>query len=93
MDTKSARVEFDFGATSDSLWGAGNKISRIGGGERMTKEELSDRLLEFAARTGKVIEATPETRMGRHITTLCSNGTENPVKDLDFQIIRSAQWS
>ena len=33
----------------------------------MTKEELSDRLLEFAARAGKVIEATPETRMGRHI--------------------------
>ena len=34
----------------------------------MTKEELSDRLLDFAARTGKVIDATPETRMGRHIT-------------------------
>ena len=34
----------------------------------MTKEELSDRLLEFAARTGKVVDATPETRMGRHIT-------------------------
>ena len=43
----------------------------------MTKEELSDRLLgfdtqatqpkDFAARTGKVIDAIPETRLGRHI--------------------------
>ena len=33
----------------------------------MTKEELSDRLLDFAARTGKVIDAIPESRLGRHI--------------------------
>ena len=32
----------------------------------MTKEELSDRLLDFAARTGKVIDAIPESRLGRH---------------------------
>ena len=33
----------------------------------MTQEELSDRLLDFAARNGKVIDVIPETRLGRHI--------------------------
>jgi hypothetical protein len=33
----------------------------------MTPEELSERLLEFAARIGKVVDALPETRLGRHI--------------------------
>jgi four helix bundle protein len=36
-------------------------------GESMTPEELSDRLLDFAARIGKVVDALPDTRMGRHI--------------------------
>ena len=30
-------------------------------------EALEDRLLEFAARCGKVVDALPETRMGRHV--------------------------
>ena len=33
----------------------------------MTPEELSDRLLDFAVRVGKVVDALPNTRMGRHI--------------------------
>src|SRR5437868_13852479 len=33
----------------------------------MTPDELSDRLLHFAARVGKVVDALPETRLGRHI--------------------------
>ena len=33
----------------------------------MTPEELSERLLEFAARIGKVVDALPDTRMGRHV--------------------------
>ena len=33
----------------------------------MTPEELSERLLDFAARTAKVVEALPDTRLGRHI--------------------------
>ncbi len=33
----------------------------------MTPEELSDRLLDFAARIGKLADALPDTRMGRHI--------------------------
>jgi hypothetical protein len=34
---------------------------------RMTPQELSDRLWQFAARIGKVVDALPETRMGRHV--------------------------
>ncbi len=33
----------------------------------MTPDELSDRLLDFAARIGKLADALPDTRMGRHI--------------------------
>ena len=29
--------------------------------------DLEDRLLEFAARVGKVVDALPETRLGRHV--------------------------
>ncbi len=33
----------------------------------MRAEELADRLIDFAARVGKVVDALPGTRMGRHI--------------------------
>ena len=33
----------------------------------MTSEELSERLINFAARIGKVVDALPDTRMGRHV--------------------------
>jgi four helix bundle protein len=33
----------------------------------MTPDELSERLLEFAARIGKLVDALPDTRLGRHI--------------------------
>jgi four helix bundle protein len=33
----------------------------------VTPENLSERLLNFAARIGKVVDALPDTRMGRHI--------------------------
>ena len=33
----------------------------------MTPGELSERLINFAARIGKVVDALPDTRMGRHI--------------------------
>lgn len=33
----------------------------------MTPDELVERLLNFAARVGKVVDALPDTRMGRHI--------------------------
>jgi four helix bundle protein len=33
----------------------------------MTPDELSDRLWKFAARIGKVVDALPDSRMGRHV--------------------------
>jgi len=33
----------------------------------VTSDELSERLIHFAARVGKVVDALPDTRMGRHI--------------------------
>jgi len=33
----------------------------------MTPDELSERLRRFAARVGKLVDALPETRLGRHV--------------------------
>ncbi|MGA2542988.1 MAG: four helix bundle protein [Verrucomicrobiota bacterium] len=33
----------------------------------MTPQELSDRLWQFAARIAKVVDALPDTRVGRHV--------------------------
>ncbi len=33
----------------------------------MTSNELSERLWDFAARVGKVVDALPDTRLGRHV--------------------------
>jgi four helix bundle protein len=42
----------------------------------MTPQELSDRLWQFAARIGKVVDALPETRLGRHVAgQLVRSGT------------------
>ena len=39
-------------------------------------EELEERLLDFAARVGKVVDALPNTRLGRHIAgQLVRSGT------------------
>jgi len=39
-------------------------------------EDLEDRLLEFAARVGKVVDALPDTRLARHIAgQLIRSGT------------------
>ena len=35
--------------------------------EKMTSEELEDRLLDFAVRIGNVADALPETPLGQHI--------------------------
>ena len=34
---------------------------------KVTPDELSERLINFAARVGKAVDALPDTRMGRHI--------------------------
>jgi len=33
----------------------------------LTSDELLERLIDFAARVGKVVDALPDTRMGRHV--------------------------
>ena len=39
-------------------------------------DELEDRLLDFACRVGKVVDALPDTRLGRHIAgQLVRSGT------------------
>jgi four helix bundle protein len=45
----------------------------------MTPEELSERLLTFAARIGKLTDAIPDTRLGRHVAgQLVRCGTSPP---------------
>lgn len=45
----------------------------------MTPEELADRLLNFAVRAGNVVDALPDTRLGRHIAgQLVRCGTSPP---------------
>ena len=52
------------------------------GDDTMNPEELSGRLLEFAARVGKVVDALPDTRLGRHIAgQLVRCGTSSGPND------------
>ncbi|HEY5551155.1 MAG TPA: four helix bundle protein [Opitutaceae bacterium] len=45
----------------------------------MNQEELSERLWDFAARVGKIVDAIPETRLGRHVAgQLVRCGTSAP---------------
>ena len=45
----------------------------------MTPEELSKRLWQFAARVGKVVDALPDSRLGRHVAgQLVRCGTSAP---------------
>ena len=45
----------------------------------MTSEELSERLWKFAARVGTVVDALPDTRLGRHVAgQLVRCGTASP---------------
>jgi len=45
----------------------------------MSPQELSDRLWHFAARAGKVVDALPDTRLGRHVAgQLVRSGTAAP---------------
>ena len=45
----------------------------------MTPDELSERLREFAVRVGKIIDALPDTRLGRHVAgQLVCCGTSGP---------------
>ena len=41
----------------------------IGEDQSVKPDEMVERLISFAARVGKVVDALPETRMGRHIAS------------------------
>ena len=48
----------------------------------MSPDELRERLIDFAARIGKVVDALPDTRMGRHIAgQLVRSGTSPAPND------------
>src|SRR5439155_8958583 len=45
----------------------------------MTPEELAERLLQLAVRVGKLVDALPDTRLGRHVAgQLVRCGTSPP---------------
>jgi TIGR02436 family protein len=49
---------------------------KLRGGISMTSDELLERLIDFAVRVGKVVDALPDTRMGRHVAgQLVRSGT------------------
>ncbi len=46
------------------------------GQARRRGEDIAERLLDFAARVGKLVDALPDTRLGRHIAAqLVKSGT------------------
>ena len=49
----------------------------------MTKEELADRLLNFAVRIGKVVDALPDTRVGRHVAGQLIRCGTSPAPNYD----------
>ena len=49
----------------------------------MTPEELSERLVDFAARAGKVVDALPETRLGRHVAGQLVGSSTSPMANYE----------
>ncbi len=53
----------------------------------MTPNELSDRLWYFAARIAKLVDALPDTRLGRHVAgQLVRSGTSAPPNDDEARV-------
>ena len=44
-------------------------------------EDIEERMLEFAARVGKAVDALPETRLGRHIDGQLVRSGTSPAPD------------
>jgi len=42
-------------------------------------EQLEDRLLDFSARVGKVVDALPDTRLGRHVASQMVRSGTSPA--------------
>ena len=49
----------------------------------MTPDELSERLWQFAARVGKVVDALPESRLGRHVAGQLVRSDTSPPPNYD----------
>jgi four helix bundle protein len=49
----------------------------------MTREELSERLWDFAARVAKVVDNLPETRVGRHVAGQLVRCGTSPAPNYD----------
>ena len=49
----------------------------------MTSDELLERLIDFAARVGKVVDALPDTRMGRHVAGQFVRSGTSPAPNYD----------
>jgi four helix bundle protein len=52
-------------------------------GSFMTPDELSERQLEFAVRVGKLVDALPDTRLGRHIAGQLIRCGTSPAPNYD----------
>ncbi|HEX3601054.1 MAG TPA: four helix bundle protein [Lacipirellulaceae bacterium] len=49
----------------------------------MTPDELADRLLDFAARIGKLADSLPETRLGRHVANQVIRSGTSPAPNYE----------
>ena len=49
----------------------------------MKTNDLSDRLLTLAARVGKVVDALPDTRLGRHIASQLMRSGTSPAPNYE----------
>lgn len=49
----------------------------------MTPQELSDRLWQFAARVAKIVDALPDTRVGRHVAGQLVRSGTSPAPNYD----------
>jgi four helix bundle protein len=55
----------------------------------LTPDLLSDRLISFAARVGKLVDALPDTRLGRHIAAQLVRCGSSPAPN--YEEARSAE--
>ena len=59
----------------------------------MTPDELSERLIDFAARIGKVVDALPDTRIGRHIAGQLVRCGTSPAPNYEEAQMKLKLWA
>ncbi len=80
MGSEKCKVQSEKWEVGSGKWevGSGKWEVQKGAGDiaKYDHDELADRLLTFAARVGKTVDALPESRLGRHIANqLVRSGT------------------